>query len=92
MKTMIMIGAVFFTLAVMGWTSSAHATFIKYHEYRAMVEATDGTTAVDSMHAWKHLSRLARDLDEKSGIGEIVLPQGEHQELPKNFRNHVTQN
>lgn len=89
MKTSIVIGAVVFVLAVMGLSWSAQATIIKYHQFRAMTEATQGTGAVEPMHAWKHLSRFARDLDEKAGIGEIVLPKGENQDLPKNFRNNL---
>lgn len=69
-------------------TAEARTTMNKYLRYQHEVKATVGTTAAAPLHAWKHLSRFARENHEKAGLGGRVFPAMDREILPKNFRNN----
>lgn len=86
MRNKTTVALVFGALAAFAMAGSAYAGN-KYVDLNAAMAATKGSAAA-AVQPRMHLSRFCRDISEKSGKGEVVLPAGEQQSGPKNFRNN----
>lgn len=71
----------------LGVSTLARADLNKFAQYREIVDATKGSSAMQS-NAWTHMSKYSRELDERGGIGNTVLPSAPQNSEPKNFRNN----
>ena len=55
----------------------------KHSAYKAEVEATKGTSAPT---VGAHANKFCREKMERSALGEVVLPAGQPDQTPKNYR------